>query len=402
MSDFTYRAIGLRGTMEEGALSAPDLIGAREILKSRGYTPVKITEGLPKKGILGHREYKLSLQELVYFCRQFATILNAGVSLVNGLNLLRRQNLSKNLKAEVDRLFAEVQTGRSLSEVMEEARGRYPTILINMIASGELSGNLDTVMLSMSTYYEKEAHVKQKLQNLMIYPSVLGFAALGLVAFFINFLLPELIGMLQESGVALPALTRFIIFSSSFLKQNFLTLFAVIVILVVVIKKIIAHPRAKAFLDRASLRAPVLGGLVKTLIHARFSMTLAILLKSGVPLMQSLNSVKRVIDNTVAGEGIQRAIDGLNRGETMAGNLATINFFDDLFLKFMEIGEETGELEGILDLMAKNYDEQSETAFARLTSMVEPAMTILMGVIVAGIVLSVMLPMFSMLDSVKH
>lgn len=399
MADFSYRAITVRGTVEAGVISAPDIISAREILKARGFTPVKIAEGGPAAK---RRFKKLTTQEVVYFCRQFATILTAGVSLVNGLNILRRQKLSKTLRSEVDRLFNEVQTGRPLSEVMEEAAGRYPKLLVNMIATGEMSGSLDAVMSSMATYYEREAHIKQKVVGLMIYPSVLVFAAVGLIIFFMNFLLPEIISMLKESGVALPAVTRLMISSTGFLQKYFLFLFIFMIAVIIIIKRASKKPNVKFFIDRLLIRLPAVGNLLRVVTHARFCRTLGILLKSGVPLLQALESVDRVIENAVASQGVKRAIEGLGRGEPVASNLATAHFFDELFIQFMGMGEETGELEHILSLMTVNYDQQSETAISRLTAMVEPAMTLVMGVIVGTIVLSVMLPMFSMLDSLKR
>lgn len=399
MADFIYRAVGVRGTVEEGVVSAPDLAGAREILKARGFTPVKITEGVPA----GKRHFKrLTIREVVYFCRQFATILAAGISLVNGLNILRRQRLGRTLRAEVERLFAEVQTGRPLSEVMEEAEGCYPKLLVNMIATGEVSGSLDTVLSSMAAYYEREAYIRQKLQGLMIYPVILVVAAGGLVVFFVNFLLPELLKTLQESGVALPAVTRLVIFITSVLRNYFLHLAILLIIIVLLTKNLAKKPEVKLFVDRLLVRLPVIGNLLRAVIHARFCRTLGILLKSGVPLMQALESVERVIGHSTAAGGVRRAIDGLRRGEPVASNLATARFFDELFIQFINVGEETGELENILNLMTVNYEQQSETAFARLTAMVEPAMTLVMGVIVGGIVLSVVLPMFSMLDSLKR
>jgi len=398
MPDFNYRAVSARGTMEEGMISAPDIASAREILKTRGYTPVRIIEGAPaaKKRIK-----KMNIREVIYFCRQFATILTAGISLVNGLNILRRQKLSRTLQAEVERLFTEVQTGRPLSEVMEEAEGRYPKLLVNMIVTGEVSGSLDDVLSSMASYYEREVYIRQKLQSLMIYPAILIFAAFGLIIFFINFLLPELLKMLQESGVALPAVTRLVIFITSTLRNYLLYLAVLLVVIVLLIKNLAKKPGVKIFIDRLLVRLPVIGNLLRVVIHARFCRTLGILLKSGVPLMQALESVERVIDHSVAAAGVRRAIDGLKRGEPVAANLATARFFDDLFIQFINVGEETGELENILNLMTGNYEQQSEAAFARLTAVVEPAMTLVMGVIVGIIVLSVVLPMFNMLDALK-
>ncbi|MCL6559129.1 MAG: type II secretion system F family protein, partial [Firmicutes bacterium] len=302
MADFSYRAITTRGTVEEGVISAPDFLSAREILKARGFTPIKIAEG---SSASKKRFKKLTLQEVVYFCRQFATILTAGVSLVNGLNILRRQKLSKNLRGEVERLFNEVQTGRPLSDVMEEAEGRYPKLLVNMIATGELSGSLETVMSSMAAYYEREAHLKQKLVGLMIYPTVLVFAAVGLIIFFMNFLLPEIINMLKESGVALPAVTRLLISSTGFLQNYFLYLFIFIIAVVIIIKRASKKPEVKLFIDRLLIRLPAAGNLLRVVIHARFCRTLGILLKSGVPLLQALESVDRVIGNAVASLGIK-------------------------------------------------------------------------------------------------
>ncbi len=399
MANYNYRAINTYGTATEGTISAPNAASAKEMLKARGYAPVRITEGVPAAR---KRAKKLALPEVIYFCRQLSIILNAGVSLVNGLNILRRQKLTKTMQAEVGRLFAETQAGRSLSEVMEEAEGRYPKLLVGMFAIGEISGNLEEVAASMADYYEREARVKQKLQSLMIYPVFLVLAACGLLIFFISFLLPELLKMLQESGAPLPAITRSVIFCAGFLQSYFLHLLLFLAFVVFLWITCAKKTKVKFFLERLALNLPAAGSLLRAVIHARFCRTLSVLLRSSVPLLQAMESVEQVIGNSIAEKAVQRAVDGLQRGEQVAGNLASASFFDELFIYFFQTGEETGELENILGLMAENYEQQSEAAFSRLSAIVEPAMTVIMGLIVGIIVLSVVLPMYSLLDTLKR
>jgi len=399
MANYSYRAINTNGTAVEGTISVPNAASAREMLKARGYAPVKITEGVPATR---KRAKKLALPEVIHFCRQLSIILNAGVSLVNGLNILRRQKLTKTMQTEVGRLFAETQAGRSLSEVMEEAEGLYPKLLVGMFAIGEISGNLEKVAASMADYYEREARVKQKLQSLMIYPAFLVLAACGLLIFFINFLLPELLKMLQESGAPLPAITRSVIFCAGFLQSYFLHLLLFLAFVAFLWITCVKKTKVKFFLERLAINIPVIGSILRMVIQARFCRTLSILLRSGVPLLQAMESVKQVIGNSIAGEAVQRAVDGLQRGEQVAGNLAAARFFDELFIYFFQTGEETGELENILGLMTENYEQQSEAAFSRLSALVEPAMTVIMGLIVGIIVLSVVLPMYSLLDTLKR
>ncbi len=399
MAEFIFRAVGREGKIEEGVVEAPDLASAREAVKARGYLPVKI---VPAARYAARRQQKLSLGEIIYFCRQFATILSAGISLMNGLDIMRRQRLTRRLKMEAERLYASLRTGRPLSELMAEARPLYPHLLVNMVAAGELSGNLEAVFSSMAAYYEREQNVRRKVMSLMIYPAILLAAACGLIFFFINFLLPELLKMLKESGAPLPLATRAVVFLATGLKEHIVEIIIVLLAAALAAGQVLKKPGAKRFFDRWLLRLPVFGPLLRAIVQARFCRALGLLLGSGVPLLQSLESLEKVIGHSEAVLGVRRAIEGLARGEPLASNLATVQFFDDLFIRFLSVGEETGELEEMLRLMANNYEQESEAGFARLTALVEPAVTVLMGVIVGGIVLSVVLPIFGLLDTLKR
>jgi type IV pilus assembly protein PilC len=406
MPEFSYRAVDPRGEMVAGSLSGDNIPAVRQILKNEGLVPVEIKQSGGGWEALALPSFRLkreiSGEALSQFCRQLSVIVMSGVNVLRGLEILAQQTPDKRLASEIDRIYREVQKGRTISEVMEDRVSLMPRLLAGMVATGEASGTLDAVLRSMSVFYEKEHRIKQKIKTASIYPAVMAVMAVGLIVFFFNFLLPQLVTLITESGGQLPLLTRIVIGISEFSTRYFFLIFTILGGLAVLLGMHFQTPRGRLARDRIILRIPMLGKTLRCVATMRFARTAHILIKSGLPLLQGLEYIKQNLNNALAEQAVDYAAEGLQRGESLAANLARAGYFDNLAIQMFSIGEETGELEKVLEEMAEYYDQESDAGFTKLLAMVEPMMLVVIGSIVSTIIISVMLPMLDMVSHIKR
>lgn len=406
MPEFSYRAVDPRGEMVAGSLSGDSMPAVRQILKNEGLLPVEIKQG--KRGVFAlalpsfRFKREISGEALSHFCRQLSVIMMSGINLLNGLEILARQTPDKRLRSEINRIYREVQKGRTISEAMGDRGSLIPELLTNMVATGEASGTLDEVLRSMSVFYEKEHRVKQKIKSASVYPIVMAVMAVGLIAFFFNFLLPQLVTLITAGGGELPLLTRIVIGISEFTTKYFILIVGFLGGLVLFLSLYFKTPAGRLNRDKFILRVPLLGGTLRNVATMRFARTAHILIKSGVPLLQGLDYIKQNVNNALAEKAVDYAIEGLQRGESLAANLARANYFDAMAIQMFSIGEATGELEKILEEMAGYYDQEADAGFTKLLAMVEPLMLVVIGSIVSMVIISVMLPMLDMVSHIKR
>lgn len=406
MPEFSYRAMDPRGQIIHGISSGENEIAVRQNLKKDGLLPVEITKGQARSfGLrLSSLQFKRQIggEALSHFCRQLSVIMMSGVNLLKGLEIMAQQTPDKWMRSEVERICREVQTGRTISEAMSDRGSLIPELLASMVATGEASGTLEEVLRSMSVFYEKEHRIKQKIKSAAVYPMVLLVMAFGLITFFFNFLLPQMVTLITSSGGKLPLLTRVVMGISEFTSQYFILLLAVIIGLVVCLNRYLKTPAGRLYKDQFILRIPLLGKTLRNVATMRFARTAHILIKSGLPLLQGLDYIKQNVNNALAEKAVDYAIDGLQKGESLAANLAKANYFDGMAIQMFSIGEETGELEKVLEEMADFYDQESDAGFTKLLAMVEPMMLVVIGSIVSVVIISVMLPMMDMFSSIKR
>ncbi|MDS1029388.1 type II secretion system F family protein [Bacillota bacterium LX-D] len=406
MRSYSYRAISVQGKMTEGFVSAENTAQAYSSLKKDGYIPVELKETREKNfnslQNLFCQKKQLSYESLGNICRQLGLIMMTGINILKGLEILAAQSPDKATRLEINRIYQEVQKGRSIAEAMSDQGSLIPKLLAGMVATGEASGTLEQVLYSMAQFYDKEHRMRQKIISASVYPVVMLFLAAGLMLFFFNFLLPQITNMLISTGARLPFLTIIVVDISEVTTHYFFVLFPGLLLIFFVLFKYGQTPRGRIQRDTLLLKLPILGRILRNAETMRFALTAHVLFRSGIPLLEGLNYVQQNLSNSLAQKAVEYAIKGLQRGETLASNLGKAEFFDAMSLQMISIGEETGELERILQEMTEYYTQEVDAGFAKLMSLIEPAMLVVIGGVVSIVILSVMLPMMNMISSLKH
>ena len=398
---YNYRAVDNNGKAVNGSLSARDELDVKRKVQENGQIAVKITKGSEiseklNKLLAG----KLSIKTVAMFCRQLYIIISSGVNILSGMEILKNQTRNKIMKNVLTKIYSQVQKGRSLSEAMSDLESMFPPLLINMVSVGEVSGNLDEILQNMAVYYEKESFMREKLKSAMIYPVILLVVAVAMMAFFMNFVLPEVAKLITDSGGELPVLTKLIIIAADFLGKYYLIIILGIVLLVAVLKTAIPGEKLRLIKDKLVMRIPIVNTSVRNVVTSRFMRTVSMMLKGGIPLLYVLESTEKVMNHSIAEVGIRAAQEGLKRGEGLGSNIASCNFFDPIVIHMIIIGEETGDLDNILGNMAEYYDKEAETWLMKMMATIEPVFTLIIGAFIGTLVISMMIPMFSMLTQI--
>lgn len=396
MAKFKYRALTTSNEKVEGVYEAKSKDEVLAIISSNGYYPLMVEEIIESQQINLGFSKKVKLKDMAVFCRQFYTMLDAGVQIDHCLNILSEQLTHPELKKAIAQVEDEVRRGESLSESMSQHNEVFPELLLKMIQSGEVSGNLDTIMLRMSAYYEKESKVSSKVKNAMIYPAILAIVAAGAVTVILTFVMPTFIQMFDENGVELPWLTRALLATSDFMTSQYLLIITTLFLAVFGYRMYAKTDHGKYTLSQMKLAIPILKPLNQKMIVSRFTRTLSTLLSSGIPLAQSIHIVSEVVQNKVAEQALQSVREELVKGEGLSGPILETKIFPPMLSSMIHIGEETGSLDDILAKTADFYDDELEAQIQATTALIEPLLIVVMGIIIATIVLAIMIPMFQM------
>ena len=396
MAKFKYRALTTSNEKVEGVYEAKSKDEVLAIISSNGYYPLMVEEIIESQQINLGFSKKVKLKDMAVFCRQFYTMLDAGVQIDHCLNILSEQLTHPELKKAIAQVEDEVRRGESLSESMSQHNEVFPELLLKMIQSGEVSGNLDTIMLRMSAYYEKESKVSSKVKNAMIYPAILAIVAAGAVTVILTFVMPTFIQMFDENGVELPWLTRALLATSDFMTSQYLLIITTLFLAFFGYRMYAKTDHGKYTLSQMKLAIPILKPLNQKMIVSRFTRTLSTLLSSGIPLAQSIHIVSEVVQNKVAEQALQSVREELVKGEGLSGPILETKIFPPMLSSMIHIGEETGSLDDILAKTADFYDDELEAQIQATTALIEPLLIVVMGVIIATIVLAIMIPMFEM------
>ena len=396
MAKFKYRALTTSNEKVEGVYEANSKDEVLAIISSNGYYPLMVEEIIESQQINLGFSKKVKLKDMAVFCRQFYTMLDAGVQIDHCLNILSEQLTHPELKKAIAQVEDEVRRGESLSESMSQHNEVFPELLLKMIQSGEVSGNLDTIMLRMSAYYEKESKVSSKVKNAMIYPAILAIVAAGAVTVILTFVMPTFIQMFDENGVELPWLTRALLATSDFMTSQYLLIITTLFLAVFGYRMYAKTDHGKYTLSQMKLAIPILKPLNQKMIVSRFTRTLSTLLSSGIPLAQSIHIVSEVVQNKVAEQALQSVREELVKGEGLSGPILETKIFPPMLSSMIHIGEETGSLDDILAKTADFYDDELEAQIQATTALIEPLLIVVMGIIIATIVLAIMIPMFEM------
>ncbi|MDI9448054.1 MAG: type II secretion system F family protein [Bacillota bacterium] len=399
---FAYKARNLSGKLLTGKIEAESRDAAIAQLRNRNYYVVQINPAMDFKLDLDKLlNLKIKVKDLAVFCRQAATMIEAGIPLLQCLNILTQQTESKKLREILKAVIMDIENGKSLSESFKVHQRYLPGIFIDMLTAGEVSGTLDQAMDRLANQFEKDHELKEKIKSAMTYPLVIGaFAFLAMVILLVV-VVPVFVEIFEQVGAELPLPTRIMLgFSKACTNFWFLILPAPL-LLYFGLKSFAATDRGKVITDRLLLKLPVYGKLTQKTITARFARTLATLLKSGVPLMQSLETVENVVGNTQVTKIIKAARENIKEGENMSPILLNASFFPPMAVNMIAIGEESGALDALLEKVAIYYEQEVETLVAKLSSVIEPLMIAGVGIMVGFIAVSIYLPLFGLYGAMQ-
>lgn len=401
MALYKYKAISDKGQVLEGYQEAASEYDVVKMLKNNNYYPVAVKEDEDIDRGKHFFVKKVKKKDLAVFCRQFYTMLNAGISIVNCLDILGKQMENKTLQIAVISLCEDVQKGLTLSEGMKKQKDIFPPLLIHMVEAGEVSGNLDLLIERMAIHYEKENKIENKVKNALIYPVVLSIVSIAVVMFLIVVVMPIFISMFDSSGYVLPTPTRVILYIGNWISNYWYILFIGLFILIIGIKYIKSVPKGRLLIDRLKISIPIINKVNIKIATSRFTRTLSTLLSSGIPMLQSLEIVKKVVGNSVISEKLEYVKEGIRKGVPLSKAIKDMKVFPPMVDSMIRIGEESGSLDTILYKTADYYDEEVESSMQKMTTLLEPMLIVFMAVIIGFIVISMTMPMFDMFNTLQ-
>ena len=401
MKKYKYRAMKADGKKIEDEFEAESREEVVSMITSSGYYPLKIEEVKTSTTIAEFNfTKKITAKDLTIFCRQMNTMLDAGISITNCLSMLSTQVTNKKLRAIITEIEDDVKRGEMLSHSMAKYPDAFPKLLVSMVESGEASGNLDEMMLRMAIHFEKESKINSKVKSAMIYPIVLAVIATVAVAIIMMFVMPTFQQMFEDSNTPLPGITNFLISLSTFMRRNIIYIVLVITVIVVVITRFKKSTKGYEFFSKLYLKMPIIGNLTQKTVTSRFTRTMSTLLSSGISMMDAIPIVKSILNNKVAEDAMDIIKDKVMKGDGLSSPIRESKVFPEMLASMIRVGEEAGSLDEMLNKTADYYDEEVDVAISNATSMIEPIMIVIMGVVIGTMVIGIMLPMFDMYNAV--
>lgn len=403
MASFSYIAIDSKGRESKGAMEAVNEEKVNNSLRAAGYIPISIIpQSLLTKDINITIGNPVKPRDLSAFCRQFCSILSAGVSITTALHMLEEQTEKKPVKKAIGEVRADVERGESLADAMRRQGKVFPAILVNMVEAGETSGSLDSSLERIAIHFEKEAKLKSLMRKAMIYPIVVACVATIVIIVMLAKVIPKFLEMFSQMNVKMPLPTQIVINMSNFMKSYWYFVILVIIGIVVGLRGLKTLPNGERFLANLSLRMPLFGKLVKKSACARLSRTLSTLLRSGISLIDAIDIAARTMDNVIIKKVLLDSKEEVARGVPLSLPLKECGIFPSMVYQMISIGEETGNLEDMLDCVADYYEEEVEMGTESLAAVLEPLIIVVLAVIVGFLVISIMLPMMTMYNGVDN
>lgn len=400
MANYKYKAINSDGQRIEGTQIADSEEQVREILLSNQYYPLGIEKD-NEKGKKGFSfKHKVKLRDIAVFCRQFYVMLDSGLSIGKSLNILMEQDENQKMKEALIGINADVKRGETLASSMKKRKDVFPRLLTSMVDAGEKSGNLDMILKRMADYYEKENKIRGKIKSAMIYPIVLGIVAIVAITFILTFVMPTFTQMFEENNVELPAITKFVLSTSTMIGKYGIIIFLVLIVGIYFLGKYFRSEEGQYRLSYINLKVPILKKLTQKIIVSRFTRTLGIVSSSGMSLVTSLEVVASVVGNKIAEKELLGVKEKVIRGESLGESIIKIKIFPPMLGSMVKVGEESGSLDSILDKTADFYDDELEREIQTATALIEPLMIVVMGIIIGILLISILTPMFKMYNSI--
>ncbi|HAT4226224.1 Type II secretion system protein F [Clostridium perfringens] len=400
MANFKYKAINSEGQRIEGSQSADSESQVREMLLSNQYYPLSIEKENSKNKISFSFNRKVKLKDIAIFCRQFYVMLDSGLSIGKALNILIEQGEKPKIREALIGVNGDLKRGETLASSMRKRKDVFPNLLTSMIDVGERSGNLDIILKRMSEYYEKETKIRGKIKSAMIYPIVLGVVAIIAITFILTFVMPTFVQMFEENNVDLPMSTKMVLGTSKMLGKYGIIIFLILVTAIILLGKYLKSEEGQYKLSIINLKIPVIKKLTQKIIVSRFTRTMGIVSSSGMSLVTSLEIVASVVGNKIAEKELLKVKEKVLKGEGLGDSIMKIKIFPPMLASMVKVGEEAGSLDSILDKTADFYDDELEREIQTATALIEPAMIVVMGIIIGFLLISILTPMFKMYNSI--
>lgn len=398
---FKYKAMDKKGKKIEGQFTANNKNEVLAMIRENDYYPLYVEEKIHSKEIdLADAFSKVKVKDLGVFCRQFATLHEAGSDMLNSVNLLRKQATNKKMRLSLNEIYEEIQKGSTLSSAMKKYEDVYPKLLVNMIESGEETGSLGLVLERMAEQYEKDNKINSKIKKAMIYPTILIIASISVVVFLLTFVMPTFVSMFEGGNIELPGPTKAVMALSSGIKNYWYLILIVILLIIMGIRLYRATPQGARNLDKFKLSVPIIRTTNRKIVTLRFTRGLATILYSGVAMVSALEIVSKVMDNRMVEDTLMEIREKVVKGVQLNEALEQTDIFPPMVISMIKIGEESGSLDDILEKTAKFYEQEVEEDLEKMTAMIEPILILVVGLIIGFIVIAMMLPMFDMYGAI--
>ncbi|HSQ03119.1 MAG TPA: type II secretion system F family protein [Burkholderiales bacterium] len=397
MPAFTYTARTANGELRTATIDAPSREDVVAQLRRQRLSIVKVDEDAKPKRAKG----SIKMRDIVIFTRQFSTMINAGLPLVQALDILAKQSENKTLQGVTRDLVFDVESGHTVADALAKHPNAFSDLYVNMVAAGEAGGILDTILLRLATFMEKNDSLVRKVKGAMIYPGVIMSVAVIAITVLLIFVIPVFENMFGSVGLALPLPTRIVIGMSQFLKGYWYLVAGGIAAVVWSVRRYYNTSGGKLTIDRAMLRMPVLGDVLRKSAVSRFTRTLGTLISSGVSILDGLEITAKTAGNRVIQDAIMASRASIAGGDTIAAPLQKSAVFPPMVISMIAVGEQTGGLDEMLSKIADFYDEEVDAAVSGLLSLLEPVMIVFLGVVVGGMVVAMYQPIFDMINAVQ-
>ncbi|MCK4428309.1 MAG: type II secretion system F family protein [candidate division Zixibacteria bacterium] len=399
MPVFTYKGRTLAGTLVSGELKTKNRAELERTLRTKKILVTSVSTKPSQINLrIGTGIKKVHISR---FTRQFATMIGAGLPMVQCLEILSQQMEAAELRRVIGEVKESVQAGTTLAEALSRHKKVFDDLYVNMVDAGEIGGALDIILVRLAIYREKADALARKVKGAMIYPAVVMTVAIAVTFIMLTYIVPIFARMFAGLGAELPAPTQFILSLSAFLRANFLTGLGLLIALIIAYKYYSKTQSGRLNIDRVKLKLPLLGDLIRKSAIARFSRTLSTLISSGVSILDALDITARTSGNRVIHDAIKKSILSIAEGETITQPLKESKVFPPMVVQMISVGEKTGGLDEMLSKIADFYDEEVDAAVAALTSVIEPVIIVFMGIVIGGILIAMYLPMFEIIGKIS-
>jgi type IV pilus assembly protein PilC len=402
MAVFTWEGRSTQGALQKGSIEAANEAMALLLLRRQNIQPALIKE--KPKDILANLAFlqpKVKTKDLILFTRQLSTMIDAGLPLIQGVEILANQEPNKTFQKILNQIKTDVESGSTFADALKKHPKVFDNLYTNLVAAGELGGVLDIVLQRLAAYIEKNEKLKRKVKGALVYPTTILVIAVVVVLVMLVFVIPVFQDMFSSLGGQLPALTQGVVDLSAFLRRNCLFLIGAAVAVGFVLSRVKATDKGGYFFDKLFLKLPIFGLLLRKVAVARFSRTLGTMISSGVPILDGLDIVARTSGNRIVEEAIMITKMSISEGKTIAEPLSKSGVFPSMVCQMVAVGESTGALDSMLVKIADFYDEEVDAAVDSLTSLIEPMMMIFLGGTVGTMLAAMYLPIFKMAGAIE-